>query len=391
MLITQQAQITTNDLNKTIVDIDEMDDTEAFDLLEVTEAAHARALNVVAKDASGNTYAIPLDNILSIKSSDDDVARVVKTGAGADITAQKEKVVVFGVNDGFDVDGAAATATATAVITLSISTDDGAIDVTKTVTVSNEASKVSQVAFQNEQLSDDGNVYELQGDAVTDLAGVAEDINDKEINPVYMFTKDQYGVYTEMDPVSLTVVNTNKCSQDTVTLADGSLNLLPGAFLDNEKVYLMYTAASGAKGQFSVTVNSEVTALDTTAPTYALTDTANLNTITLTIAAGNSDRANMYVGTTLIANGVDFVDDLTTAAAGDDAAALTGIALNTTTGVMTFTLTDADDVAADPITLDISQLKDAAGNNLKWAVTPANTKLTFTDHVDHWDLTSVAP
>jgi hypothetical protein len=358
-----------SDANKDDMDIDDMDDTTAFDLLTADEASHARALEVLAKDASGNTFAIPQANILSIKSSDTDVAYVVKATDDADLDAHRNNVVVFGVNTAFNNETLPSSATKTATITLSIATDDGAVDVSKTVTVSNEPSKAAEVVFVDDT-NDADDVYNLAGDPVTDLAGDAADIN---AEPVYLYELDQYGVYSLVDNQLLTVVNTNKCNQTNVTVFSGGLNLIASSFLADEKVYLMYTADSGAKGQFSVTVtdgeDTAVVALEVVPPTIDSIETQDLD------ANGQIDAIK-----------VTFTEDIldsTVTVADFDVAGYVGEAFSSTTNsdvanddviYITFTESGAADTDATPATTyTLGDLTDLAGNALATAAGVAST------------------
>jgi hypothetical protein len=356
-------------------------DSSEFQALTSAEAARVRQVKLVAKDASGNTYAVPLANVLNASSSDTDVAHVIKVvGTGSAIDKHDDTVVVYGTDKAFDAENLPSSATKTATITLTVATDDGAKAVTKVVTVSNEEPKTSKVLITDAaQLATDP--YSVEGDEITDLAGSVSVLNAK---PIYVLELDQFGVYTQLAAgFDLTIVNTNRYANATTitTSANTIAGLNVGKIVKDEKVFLMHTAASGVKGQFSVTSSDGTTALDVTAPVLSSVALANVgatptltvgDTIALTFNESMTTTGNgtftMTNGVVTLLGGTTFTFATPGVNVGNGTVAIVGSVATLTFTVVTTATSNPSGLVTPGGTL--SGLKDLAGNST--AVTPSS-------------------
>lgn len=223
---------------------------------------YAVALNITAKDGAGTTYAIPASRILSVASSDPSVVGTVTLATtGATITAQQGNAVVYGIGGtgtSFQTTDPATT-TKTATVTVLISTDNGVQQVTKTVTVAKAAPQVTKVVFSDTAL-DSHNPYGMPTGAkeVTSLGSSVEEIAGGTLNsvvypgqPIYIYTVDNYGVYTQVAPTTLTAVNVDRFS-GSIGYVSNKLVFTASQIKANQDVYVMYTASNGVYGTFVI-------------------------------------------------------------------------------------------------------------------------------------------
>lgn len=173
---------------------------------------YARAITVKAKDASGAEYAIPSSSIISVTSSDTDVATVsgARLDDSAAIDAQDGEWVVTGENITAGND-----ATQTAVVTVQVNTQSGVKVLTKEVTVSKAQPKAQELKFVSAAATT-ANPYALPT-GTTDVTALSF-TNQAAIelgSTAFLVTKDQYGVFSTV--AKDLIVNT----PSFVTLGDG--------------------------------------------------------------------------------------------------------------------------------------------------------------------------
>jgi hypothetical protein len=172
-----------------------------------TPASQARPIRVNATDASGNVYALPDAQIFQVISSDTAVATVGQNGG---------KWYVAGVNIG-------GTQNKTATITAFINTENGVQQVSKTVTVSPIAPKAQQFVIMDKAIKDNWTV-DPTAKTISELSfanrAAAVDATNARNNTTFIYTVDQYGVYTELNdgteltPSDLTKVSYNGAAFD---------------------------------------------------------------------------------------------------------------------------------------------------------------------------------
>lgn len=211
---------------------------------------YATALNITAKDSSGTTYAIPANRIMNVATSDPTVVGVVQNTAttSAAIAVQQNNPLVYGLGTAFQSTDPS-TATKTATITVQISTDTGIQSVTKTVTVAKAAPQVTSVVFADTPI-DSVHPYGLPTGAktITSIGGTTTNIN---TTPVYIYTVDNYGVYSQVNPTTLTSVNVDRFF-GTLGYVNNELVFNSSQIQPNKDVYVMYTAANGVYGTFVI-------------------------------------------------------------------------------------------------------------------------------------------
>lgn len=306
-------------------------------------AQYAAVLNLIAKDANGLTYAIPSNRILGISSSDNTVVGVVQSAdANATIKAQQGAMIVYGLTSAFQATDPS-TATKTATVTVTVSTDNGPVQVTKTITVAKAAPAVAKVVIADTAL-DNTNPYVLATNAkvLTSISGLTSDITNQA---AYIFTVDQYGVYTQINNPALTVVNMDRFT-GTMGYANNKLVFNKQQILANQDVYVMYQAGNGVYGSLLVRASDGATTLDTTAPT-ATGDFTNANGAIVTV---NFSKA-MDPATLVQAN-------FSSVAGG----AITAFSIGANNQSVTMTFTTAL-VAGNTVAIS-NNVKDLAGNRI---------------------------
>lgn len=266
---------------------------------------YAQAIILTAKDANGTTYAIPSNRILSVTTTDTDLIQLSVATVDGDIKAQDGYYVV-GAKDADTTSFAEvnAPATKTATIKVAISTDAGVREITKTVTLAKEQPKAVKVVFAYDSVNP-GNApvaiasdpYKLTTDAkeIVDISGTAATVKAQKI---YVYEVDQYGVYSLIASPALTIVNMDKFTNGII-LESNQLVFNAGQIKNEETVYLMYQATSGAYGTFSIKVTDGVTTLDTTAPVAGIL--ANM-TVAATTVTGNAGAVEGLATVKMVAN-----------------------------------------------------------------------------------------
>lgn len=312
---------------------------------------YARSIKLIAKDANGKTFAIPTDRILSVSTVDSDLiilSNAIVSGAAIDaqdghyvVAAQDEATVAFDTTE----------ETKTATIKFVISTDDGVREVTKEVTVAKEDPKVASIVFADKALNAN-NPYELDKDAevITEISGTTADINAQKL---YVYELDQYGVYTEVAAPTFTVVNMDRFT-NSIDYASNQLVFNKDQIADAENVYVMYQAANGVYGTFTLNASDGVDTLDKTAPT--LTSATFIDATTLRLVFNQA----------VTATAANFTDGKFVDVSNANAAETFTVDSLAGSGTATITLTITGSVAietGDTGTVDISAaVKDLAGN-----------------------------
>ncbi len=180
--------------------------------------AYAEALTLTAKDASGSEYAIPNSQIIKVESVKGFFAPNSATAPLGNVTldSQDNKFVIGSVKidaaTGSAAEKALATAfetsnTATDTLKVTLNTADGVKVLTKEITLSKEAPKSTELKIVDKAIVA-ANPYEIDKDAkvVTNLtfADLANTVSGTEVAgtpdaaKVFVTTKDQYGVYTNV-------------------------------------------------------------------------------------------------------------------------------------------------------------------------------------------------
>jgi hypothetical protein len=335
--------------------------------------AYAQQVSISAKDANGNSFALPYDRIVSLASSNTALLNVV-----ADTAAKKW--YAYGMEAGFGSDSSTILEK-TATLTAQIGTDTGVKSTNLTVTVSRDSIKVTEVKFIDTMpastLSQD-----LPSDWVAKDDLAMADV--KAGTPVfYIVTKDQFGVYKHItgggSDVDLRLINTDRARFTSVKydsdaaptykilvtgadLAGFSYNLANGNQYKKESTLnLLYTAASGVTGTLTVRTGSdglvsESSSIDRTAPTITVATRTGANALTLTFSEA--------VYSTNAAAGALAAADvrhsaLGTFADGEDLATITHTAGATSATATTTTATVA---ATSTVGSAATSIYDATGN-----------------------------
>jgi len=175
---------------------------------EDIDAGYAKEIKLVAKDASGNTVAIPADQIVDITTSSSNIV----------ISKVDNKYYVAGNNSALDED-------TKATFSVVYNAEDGVKTLTKEVTVSKDALKVTSVKFMDKA------VGTTSAKAITSLT-VADKAALKSVEgfgDAFIWAQDQFGGYTLADTkeelnaaLSIkAITGVTGATTDTIAVEDG--------------------------------------------------------------------------------------------------------------------------------------------------------------------------
>jgi len=316
------------------------DNTAALDATNV----YAQELKLTAKDANGQTYVINPDDILSVKSSNENVAKVAK--------AADNKIYVAGKN---------VTSISTpakeekATITVTLNTLDGLKTVTKEVTVSPKAAVVEEIKVVTVAL---GAATQKLPTTVVEksLFEVANKTDAVAGIEFYAIGKDQYGVWNNIEPTVI-VNSTNVAELGSITYNTSTDKL---EVADKTKIAggkdILLTLTSGKATKtitYKVLEADKLTLAGAPTPDATFTATTNFG---YTLDVSNIDMNPTVAG---IQNSVE-IDGITytvTTVAGTATVAATGTPTAPTpakSSVIKVTFDNGKTVASDTINLKIT-------------------------------------
>ncbi len=228
---------------------------------------YAAPVKVVAKDANGNTYAIPNSQILNVTTDKGDV--LVSSGALGNVTVDKQdNSWVVGADDADNITFATGSNTATDTVRVTLNTADGVQILTKEVTISKEAPKTQELRIVDTDL-DAGDHYKLAS-AAKDVASAtfANRAAAATGTAAFVLAKDQYGVWTKKSFEGTSVILNTVGSATPNIDSDNGFEFAGGKFLLDEDVAgtigyrantpIKYTIIDGDKtAVFTVTTTAE--------------------------------------------------------------------------------------------------------------------------------------
>lgn|GEM_PF-4460335 len=309
---------------------------------EVTAAVgnpQSRKISISAVDASGANYAVPASQLFNVTTSDNTVARVVKSGSNWYVVAA-------------DVTGKSLTANQTATITGYVNTDNGVQQFTKTVTVSPLVAVAQKVKLVDTAKSDNYTMDSSASD-ITDLS-YANRAGAETGTNMYAYWLDQYGVYHQFANTAFTPSDSTKVLSQSGAYGTSNGFVFDGtssfklvdtatptdvAYRANTPLYLTLFK-DGVSATVRVSINSEeapaayvvagnALATGVANAGFTLTDNATVTNDTIAVAAGT-----IQAGDTAVIKIAGVTYSLTNAAT-------TTVGAYTSNQTATITITDA--------------------------------------------------
>jgi uncharacterized protein YjdB len=265
---------------------------------------YAREVVVNAADASGSAYSINTDNVLSVTSSDQTIAKVSnsKDSNGDYVVAGQNLATYYTAHS---ISGS--TPDETATLTIVVNTLDGVKTFTQNVTVSDSAPSIKTLNVTTLPMSSANSatdVSNLTNALTTNYTSIANALIGTSSTVNNVIGEDQYGVWHDINTkdanITATVNSTNYADADAFAFdgTSGKLKVVKGAVATGED--LNVTLFDG-----TTSIKTVVYISDTAALVLAGAGTPD-HTFTLTENTYTPDYANIVVTMPAAINGTTY-------------------------------------------------------------------------------------